>query len=103
MTVRHYQIAMPQVNQIGDLPTPTTTWRQLRRVEALSLVRHIMRERSDCTMIPTIVGGYKQYKPNTYGDSIFVHVLYAKKGYMATYGAVVDEYGRIVQVQCYMD
>ena len=106
MTVRVDQLVIAKVDDfdyLPDRPLPGK-WRTLSDYEALSLVRHIMRERHDCTMIPVVNGGFRQFAPNQYGDTVFIDVTYSKSGWRATYGAVSDpRTGEIVKVQCYMD
>lgn len=69
------------------------------RVDLLSIVRHIMRERGDCNRIP-IVRAFTTHPTNRYGHNAQVEVQYHDT-YRAIYGAHIGE--RVTNVQCYMD
>lgn len=71
------------------------------RVDLLSVVRHIMRERSDCTMIPVIRAAVRFPVINQYGHNGEVEVTYSTRGYRAIYGVHFGEH--VTNVQCYMD
>lgn len=70
------------------------------RLDLLSIVRHIMRERSDCSIIPE-VHAFTAHPTNRYGHNAQVEVTYSRSGYRAIYGAHIGE--RVTAVQCYMD
>lgn len=70
------------------------------RFDLLSIVRHIMRERHDCTIIP-IVTAFVIHPTNRYGHNAQIEVTYDKKGYRAIYGAHIGTH--VTNVQCYMD
>jgi len=71
------------------------------RLDILSVVRHIMRERGDCSQIPVVVAAIK-HDTNQYGHNFEVEVEYSRKrNWRAIYGAHVGE--RVTNVQCYMD
>lgn len=67
----------------------------------LSLVRHIMRERSDCTMVPIVRAAFA-HPVNEWGDNVQIEVTYHARGYRAIYGAHIDG-ERVTKCQCYMD
>jgi len=69
-------------------------------VDILSLVRHIMRERNDCTMIP-VVRAVVVHPVNEWGHNVQIEVTYHRRGYRAIYGAHLGE--RVTNFQCYMD
>src|SRR5690349_3086666 len=71
------------------------------RLDLLSVVRHIMRERSDCTMIPVVRAAVRFPETNQWGHNGEVEVTYAKRGYRAIYGVHFGD--RVTKVQCYMD
>ena len=68
-------------------------------LDFLSIVRHILRERSDCRFVPVIVGAVT-HPTNQYGHNMQVEVNYARS-WRAIYGVHVGE--RVTNVQCYMD
>ena len=70
------------------------------RLDLLAVVRHIMRERSDCSIIP-VVRKATVHPTNRYGHNMQVEVTYSTRGYRAIYGAHIGE--RVTNVQCYMD
>jgi hypothetical protein len=67
----------------------------------LSLVRHIMRDRSDCTMVPVVRAAFA-HPVNEWGDNVQIEVTYHARGYRAIYGAHADG-DRVTKFQCYMD
>jgi hypothetical protein len=69
--------------------------------DMLSMVRHIMRERSDCTMVPVIRSIVRFSEVNEWGHNGEVEVTYSDRGYRAIYGFHAGEV--ISKVQCYMD
>lgn len=71
------------------------------RVDLLSVVRHIMRERGDCTMIPVVRAAVRFNEVNEWGHNGEVEVTYHERGYRAIYGVHFGE--RVTRVQCYMD
>lgn len=70
------------------------------RLDLLSIVRHIMRERSDHNIIP-VVRAFTVHPTNRYGHNAQVEVTYDRQGHRAIYGAHIGE--RVTNVQCYMD
>jgi hypothetical protein len=70
-------------------------------VELLSVVRHIMRERGDCSIIP-IIRAATTHPRNEWGHNGQVEVTYSKRGYRAIYGFLMGADG-VSNVQCYMD
>jgi hypothetical protein len=73
---------------------------ETHRFTFLSIVRHIMRERSDCDIVP-IIRMAVMHPVNKYGHNVQVEVTYSRKGYRAIYGAHCA--GTVTNVQCYMD
>jgi hypothetical protein len=71
------------------------------RLDFLSVVRHILRERSDSNIIPVVVGAVRFPETNRYGHNGEVEVTYHSRGYRAIYGVHFGE--RVTNVQCYMD
>lgn len=71
------------------------------RLDLLSVVRHILRERSDSDMIPTVRGAVRLHEVNEWGHNGEVEVTYHTRGYRAIYGVHFGE--RVTNVQCYMD
>lgn len=71
------------------------------RLDLLSAVRHIMRERSDFDMIPVVRGAVRLNEVNEWGHNGEVEVTYSTKGYRAIYGVHFGE--TVTNVQCYMD
>ena len=70
--------------------------------DALAMVRHILRERSDCRRIPEVLGASIRTSGfNEYGHNLFIHVRYTDR-YHATYGGRLDDSG-VSNVVCYMD
>jgi hypothetical protein len=69
--------------------------------DMLSMVRHIMRERGDCTMVPVVRSVVRFSEVNEWGNNGEVEVTYHTKGYRAIYGFHAGE--AISLVQCYMD
>lgn len=70
------------------------------RPELLSVVRHIMRERGDCDMIPTFRAAWL-HPTNQWGHNMTVEVTYSRHGYRAIYGVLLR--GTVESVSCYMD
>ena len=71
------------------------------RVDLLSVVRHILRERSDSDMIPVVRGAVRFNEVNQWGHNGEVEVTYHTRGYRAIYG--VHFGSEVTKVQCYMD
>lgn len=71
------------------------------RLDLLSVVRHIMRERSDCDIIPVVRAAVRFPGTNQWGHNGEVEVTYSTRGYRAIYGVHFGE--RVTHVQCYMD
>ena len=69
-------------------------------VDLLAVVRHIMRDRDDCTMVP-VVRAAVRFETNEYGHNGMVEVTYDNRGHRAIYG--VHFGARVTRVQCYMD
>lgn len=69
-------------------------------VDLLAAVRHIMRDRSDCTMIPVVIGAVMG-PVNEYGHNFQVEVKYTNR-YQAIYGMFLDGNG-VSKFCCYMD
>lgn len=104
MTVRANQIVLPDLidQDTSNLPYADDTF--IVSIEStLGLVRNIMRERSDCNIIPVVNGVFQSATPNKYGDDYFIDVTYHSRGYRATYGARIDLDTNAFRVQCYMD
>ena len=70
-------------------------------VDFLSVVRHIVRERSDSNIIPVVRGAVRFHETNQWGHNGEVEVTYHTRGYRAIYGVHFGE--RVTNVQCYMD
>ena len=70
-------------------------------LDMLSVVRHILRERSDCNIIPVVRGAVRFNEVNEWGHNGEVEVTYHTRGYRAIYGVHFGE--RVTRVQCYMD
>lgn len=70
--------------------------------DTLALIRHILRERSDCSIIPVVNGVIKTREVNEYGHNLFIDVTYSKNGWRATYAGSLTDSG-VTNVQCYMD
>lgn len=71
----------------------------VQRTIVLPAVRGIMRDRSDCRMIPVVDGLVKLHKRDDYGSDWIIEVRYTPN-WSATYGFTYD---RPQDVQCYMD
>jgi len=71
------------------------------RVDLLSAVRHIMRERGDFDMVPVVRAAVRFSVTNQYGHNGEVEVTYHTRGYRAIYGVHFGE--SLTHVQCYMD
>lgn len=69
--------------------------------DMLSVVRHILRERSDCTIVPIIRGVVRFHEVNEWGHNGEAEVTYDEKGHRAIYGFHFGE--RVTHAQCYMD
>jgi hypothetical protein len=72
---------------------------ETHRLNLLSVVRHIMRERGDCRFIPVVVGAVL-HETNQWGHNAQIEVQYTPR-WRAIYGAHFGE--RVTRVQCYMD
>lgn len=70
------------------------------QVDLLAAVRHIMRDRSDCTMIPVVIGAVMG-PVNQYGHNFQVEVKYSDR-WQAIYGMFLDGNG-VSKFCCYMD
>lgn len=77
--------------------------------DILAMVRHIMRERSDCTMVP-VVRAVIVFPTNEWGHNSEIEVSYSRENtYRAIYGATLSGSlddrtgGQVSRVQCYMD
>lgn len=71
------------------------------RVDLLSVVRHILRERSDSDMIPVVRAAVRFPEVNEWGHNGEVEVTYHTRGYRAIYGVHFGE--AVTKVSCYMD
>ena len=71
-----------------------------RRLDLLSIVRHIMRERGDCSIVP-VVRAFVVHPTNRYGHNAQVEVTYDHDGHRAIYGAHLGTH--VTHVQCYAD
>lgn len=71
------------------------------RVDLLSVVRHILRERSDSNMIPVVKSAVHFGQVNEWGHNGEVEVQYHTRGYRAIYGVHFGE--SVTKVSCYMD
>lgn len=69
--------------------------------DVLAMIRHILRERSDCKRIPMVLGAVQTEQVNQYGHNLFIHIQYTNR-YQATYAGRVSDSG-VSNVQCYMD
>jgi hypothetical protein len=101
MTVRIDQLVFTGDDR-GYLGNPPNK-QGIAEEEVLSLVRNIMRERSDCQIVPEVNEVFRTAEPNEYGDNIFIDVTYDRSGFRATYGAHFDTFTQRIKVQCYMD
>lgn len=105
MTIRLNQVVFADPgSDNGYLPLSASDLRCLpvSPEDTLALVRHVLRDRSDCDQIPVVNEVYKISDPNQFGDNIFIDVTYHTKGYRATYGALLTDSG-ISHFNCYMD
>ena len=75
------------------------TYDETMRFDALSFVRHIMRERN-CDMVPVVVA-FVRHPENRWGHNATIEVQYAKCGWRAIYAGKVG--GKVTNVTCYMD
>lgn len=103
MTIRiqHLTIDHDPAAYAFDAPGLDITLDETHAFDLLSVVRHIMRERHDCTMIPVIRAAVHFGEVNQWGHNGEVEVTYHEKGYRAIYGVHFGE--RVTNVQCYMD
>lgn len=67
----------------------------------LSMVRHILRERGDSTMVPVIVAAFAWPQVNQWGHNFEVEVQYTAR-WRAIYAGRITPEG-LRDVQCYMD
>lgn len=70
-------------------------------VDFLSVVRHILRERGDSTIIPVVRAAIRFHEVNEWGHNGEVEVTYDHEDHRAIYGVHFGE--RVTNVQCYMD
>lgn len=100
MTIRLDHLVVPEVNDTSELGHDKSARSyDMMPTDLLTLVRHIMRD-LPCDMIPRIIGHTCTDTRNTWGDDMFIHVQYAKRGWQATYGA--HYVGGTLVLQCYM-
>lgn len=95
LTIDHDECAWLFTDKGEDVTLDET-----RVLDFLSIVRHIMRERGDCNIVP-VVKGVMAHETNRYGHNVQIEVQYHTRGHRAIYGAHVGE--RVTRVQCYMD
>lgn len=104
MTIRIQHLSIDHDESAWALSCEGTdiTLDETHRLDLLSVVRHIMRERGDCTMVPVVRGAVLFAEgTNEYGHNGEVEVTYHERGYRAIYGVHFGE--RVTKVQCYMD
>lgn len=103
MTVRmsHLSIDHDADAWAFDAPGADITEDETYRFDLLSVVRHILRERSDCDIIPVVRAAVYFGEVNEWGHNGEVEVTYSKRGYRAIYG--VHFGATVTHVQCYMD
>lgn len=104
MTIRIENLTIDHDERAWALSSVGTdvTLDETYRLDLLSVVRHILRERSDCDIIPVVVAAVRfSNGVNEWGHNGEVEVTYAKRGYRAIYGVHFGE--RVTKVQCYMD
>lgn len=100
MTIRIENLTIDRsVSTWLDFPGATSIIGSKKAV--LALVRHIMRDRGDCNIIP-VVHAAVLHPVNEWGDNVQIEVTYSRRGYRAVYGARMEN-GRITAFQCYMD
>ena len=99
MTIKLNQLDVPTgvANDMRELGAGNLL--DLMPMDVLTFVRHIMRD-IDCDMIPRVIGHGASETPNQWGDDMFIHVQYSKRGWQATYGA--RYVGGTFVMQCYM-
>lgn len=83
-----------------DLGTDVTL-DETYRFDLLSVVRHIMRERSDCNIIPRVRAAVRFHEVNEWGHNGEVEVTYHTRGHRAIYGVHFGDH--VTKVSCYMD
>lgn len=101
MSIKIDQLQYQDPPDYSWLPDRTEVTDSVAEIDVLALIRQILRERSDCDMIPLIKGVVYTGSANQYGHNLFISVQYAKRGYSATYGAKTDT--TVHSLQCYMD
>lgn len=74
---------------------------ETRRMDLLSMVRHIVRDEHRVNMIPVVVGARLLDTPNQWGHDLQVEVQYNTCGWRAIYAARTGTH--LTDVQCYMD
>lgn len=99
MTVRVSQLRYADEPDYGWLPDGDLA---VSDTDILSLIRHIMRERNDISIMPIINGVIGTDSLNQYGHNVFIDVTYSRNGWRATYAGKIDGSG-VSNVQCYMD
>lgn len=68
----------------------------------LSMVRHIMRDRGDCNIIPVVLMATARAEHNEFGHNFSVEVEYSRFGYRAIYAGRIGFDG-LTHVSCYAD
>lgn len=102
MSIKIDQLRYADEPDYSWLPDPDPRLQQhIAEIDVLALVRQIMRDRSDCDMIPLIKAVVYTSDVNEYGHNIFISVQYSQRGWLATYGAKTDT--SVHSLQCYMD
>lgn len=103
MSIRIQHLSIDHDDRAWALSSEGTdiTLDETHTLDFLSVVRHIMRERGDCTMIPVVRAAVLFPKTNEWGHNGEVEVTYHERGYRAIYGVHFGE--RVTKVQCYMD
>lgn len=70
--------------------------------DVLAMVRQIMRDRNDCSIIPVVNASALVERVNEYGHNLFIDVTYSKRGWRAVYAARLTD-GGVSALSCYMD
>lgn len=107
MTIRIEQLTIDHddsawaLGLVRDGIATDVTLDETYRVDLLSVVRQILRERSDSNIIPVVAAAVRFPTENEWGHNGEVEVTYHTRGYRAIYG--VHFGSEVTRVQCYMD
>src|SRR4051812_49251363 len=102
MKIEHLRFAEVQKDSYLAVNHDNQAVQQLSPEDTLAMIRHVLRDRSDCDQIPVVNEAVLVGEVNQYGHNVFIDVTYARRGWRATYGARLTD-GGISNFQCYMD